>query len=51
MSLENRFIIRPIGYVQVSVEENLGQPDGTYSCLEEGHWAVHNPAYGILQGR
>jgi hypothetical protein len=44
-------MIRPSGYVGLSVEGQFSRFDGAYCCLKEGHWAVHDVADGILPGR
>jgi hypothetical protein len=51
ISLENRFIIRPSGYVWQSAGGEFSRFDGAYCCLKEGHWAVHDAANSILPGR
>jgi hypothetical protein len=51
MSLENRFMIRPTGYVQDSARGETQSISVAHCCLEERHWAVHDAADGILPSR
>jgi hypothetical protein len=48
MSLENRFMIRPSGYVRWSVEGDLSRVENAYRSLKKRHWTVHNAANSIL---
>jgi hypothetical protein len=50
-SLENRFMIRPTGYVQDSARGETQSISVAHCCLKERHWAVHDAADGILPSR
>jgi hypothetical protein len=50
MSLENRFMIRPSGYVQWSVGRELSRLEDAYRSLKKRHWAVHDAVNSILPG-
>jgi hypothetical protein len=49
-SLENRFMIRPSGYVKCLVGRELSRLEDAYGSLEKRHWAVHDAANSILPG-
>jgi hypothetical protein len=50
MSLENRFMIRPSGYVQWSAGGELSRLKNAYRSLKKRHWAVHDAADSLLPG-